>query len=162
MPIVYRYVAERVNGRADLVDDIVQDAYLSAVDRIEQYDPQRGALGQWLLGITHRKIIEHFRRARRDTILDQATLESLKLLDRSPLPDEVAEQMELRQAVRTALLQLRPDYRRVLTDRYEESRSLEEIARRQGRTRKSVESLLRRARRSLGKLLKNSTEAEGG
>ena len=51
--------------------------------------------------------------------------------------------------------------RRVLLARYEQSLSLDEIAAQEGRTRKAVESLLRRARQGLRRALSKISNIEG-
>ena len=153
LPVVYRYVAERLNGRAHLADDILQETYTLALDRIAQFDPERGHLGQWVLGIARKRVAEHYRRQGRAAHFNQALAMRLRMLDSRPLPDEMAEEAELRAAGRMALGRLSTTHREVLLDRYEHSLSLEEIAARGGRSRKSVESLLHRARHSLRQAL---------
>lgn len=45
--------------------DVTQEVFVSAWKARDQYDPQRGALGAWLVGITKRRIIDHLRSERR-------------------------------------------------------------------------------------------------
>ena len=151
-PIVYRYVADRLDGRGDLVEDVVQETYFRALDRIEQFDARRGALGQWLLGIARNQVSDQFRQASKSASFGLPEL--LRTLDQQPLPDEAAERAELRAQVRMALARLSPGHRRVLLARYEQSLSLDEIAAQEGRTRMAVESLLRRARQGLRRALR--------
>ena len=158
-PIVYRYVVDRLDGRADLVEDVVQETYFRALDRIEQFDVSRGALGQWLLGIARNHVNDQFRRASRSP--GSARPELLRTLDQQPLPDEAAERAELRAQVRMALERLSPSHHRVLLAKYERSLSLDEIAAQENRTRKAVESLLRRARQGLRRALSKISNIEG-
>jgi len=158
-PIVYRYVADRLDGRVGLVEDVVQETYFRALDRIEQFDAKRGALGQWLLGIARNQVSDQFRQALRGPSF--ALPELLRTLDQQPLPDEAAERAELRAQVRMALERLSPNHRRVLLAKYEQSLSLDEIAAQENRTRKAVESLLRRARQGLRKALRRISNIEG-
>lgn len=62
-PSVYRFVAH-MTGSASAVDDIVQDVFLAAITRIDQYDPSRGPVTAWLLGIArnHARRWQHRRR----------------------------------------------------------------------------------------------------
>ncbi len=49
-PRVYGYVRYRV-GNADTADDLTSQAFLRALDRLATFDPRRGELGPWILGI---------------------------------------------------------------------------------------------------------------
>lgn len=46
-------------------NDVTQEVFVSAWKARDQYDPERGALGAWLVGITKRRIIDHLRSERR-------------------------------------------------------------------------------------------------
>ena len=142
MPIVYRYVAERLGGRADAAEDVVQETFALAVERIDQFDATRGDLRQWVLGIARNRVVDHFRRAGRIIPQGGLGLDCPNALDQTPLPDEVVEEAELRASVRMALGQLRESHRQVLLDRYEEQLSLEQIGARRERKPEAVESLL--------------------
>ncbi len=45
--------------------DVAQDVFVSAWRGRDQFDPSRGALAAWLVGITKRRIIDHLRSERR-------------------------------------------------------------------------------------------------
>src|SRR5439155_366364 len=125
---------------------------LEAIDAIEQYEPARGELRAWLFGIARRRVALYWRRrlSRQAAALD----ESWELaVDGALLPNDAMQELERAEAVQAALLVLSDDRRRVLTDKYVEDLSVEEIARRNGKTAKSVESLLSRARDELRSLL---------
>lgn len=62
-PGVYRFIAH-MTGSTSVVDDIVQDVFLAAITRLDQYDPARGPVTAWLLGIArnHVRRWQHRRR----------------------------------------------------------------------------------------------------
>ena len=57
-------LACRVLGDSHLAEDIVQQVFL-ALWQGSGYDPARGALSTWLLGVTHHKAVDAVRREER-------------------------------------------------------------------------------------------------
>lgn len=56
-------------------EEVTQDVFVSAWRKRDQFDPSRGSLAGWLVGITKRRIIDHLRSERRhsDRRADLAT-----------------------------------------------------------------------------------------
>jgi RNA polymerase sigma factor (sigma-70 family) len=63
-PRVYAYVRYRV-GNADTADDLTSQAFLRALDRLATFDPLKGEIGPWLLGIARNVVRDHLRARRR-------------------------------------------------------------------------------------------------
>jgi RNA polymerase sigma-70 factor (ECF subfamily) len=59
-------LAHRMCGRGQQAEDVVQEAFLSAWRRAEAYDPARGSLRTWLLGIVHHRAVDALRRSGQD------------------------------------------------------------------------------------------------
>ena len=57
--LVYSICRRSVDDATAL--DITQDVFITAWNKRERYDPDRGGLGGWLTAITRNKIIDHFR-----------------------------------------------------------------------------------------------------
>ncbi len=104
---VARRVARAVLGDPDDADDAAQDGLLSALVKLEQYDPRR-PFGPWLLRIVANAATDRRRRrkVRQAEPLDPA------LAAGGPRPDTVAERRELSEQLRRALAEL-PERRRI-------------------------------------------------
>ncbi len=102
-----RRVARAVTGDDHDADDAAQDAFLSALDRIETYDRSR-PFGPWLMRIATNAAIDLLRRraVRRADVLD----DTVATAGRGPDVEAVAA--EVRDHVRAALAQL-PERQRV-------------------------------------------------
>ena len=48
---LYAYVSWRCGGMRELADEVVQETWLTAVRRIGNFDPERGAFAAWLSGM---------------------------------------------------------------------------------------------------------------
>ena len=58
---LYRYARSRVGNR-ELAEDLVQDAFLAALQSQDRFEG-RAAVRTWLLSILRHKIVDHYRRA---------------------------------------------------------------------------------------------------
>jgi RNA polymerase sigma-70 factor, ECF subfamily len=56
-------LAYRMMGSRAGAEDVLQDAFLSAWRSGERYDPSRGSVRTWVLGIVHHRAIDALRRA---------------------------------------------------------------------------------------------------
>lgn len=146
----------------DTAEVLSQEVWLEAVDHFSQFDPARGNLRGWLLGIARLRIAMHYRRvARRREVCDDTELVAAS--DSELLPDVVLAQLERADVVRAALIALPEDRRAVLQLKYVDGLSVDQIAAQTGKSSKSVESLLTRSRDQIRKLLRwyfPSTESE--
>ncbi len=117
---------------AAVAEDVVEDAFLRAYERIDQFETGR-PFGPWFLKI----VINLARRtaARRERHLfftdagraEEIDLEEL-LVDLSPTLEELTEQAAARSAVWAALGRLTPDQRAAIVQRYYLDWSEKEIA----------------------------------
>jgi RNA polymerase sigma factor (sigma-70 family) len=136
-------------GNRAVAEEVNQEVWLLAIEQVGRFDPARGELRNWLLGIARHRSLRRYRHTPNHA-LDDGPDESS---DAMP-PPEVLEGVERAHVVRAALLCLHDDRRQVLLDKYAEGLSVAEIADRTGRSPKAVESLLSRAREQLRVLLR--------
>jgi RNA polymerase sigma-70 factor (ECF subfamily) len=148
-----RAVARAVLGNDPAVDDVVQEAFLHAYDRLGQLgDP--AIFPSWLHTIVRNEAVTWLRRhARRRTVnLDQADLTG-----GVELPPEDAKLERLR----AALAKLPAPYREILALKYEAGLNYEQIADSLDLSVANVEKRLYRARQALLQLLPDLGEGGG-
>jgi RNA polymerase sigma-70 factor (ECF subfamily) len=146
---VFGLVYHLVGGDRAVAEDVSQEVWLLALDRIGGFDQARGEFRDWLLGIARHRALRR-RRPDRVYLFDTQPDGPADVLP----PPDLLEGVERADMVRAALLCLGDDRRRVLLDKYAEGLSVAEIAARTGRSAKAVESLLSRAREQLRALLR--------
>jgi RNA polymerase sigma-70 factor (ECF subfamily) len=143
---IYSYARHRLTPRAELVDDVVQEVFLAALNGLGRFGGQ-SSLRTWLLGIARHKIEDVYRQLLRVP----QPLEELEYAADPPRTDatSVDEELDLardRARARRVLAKLPARYGLILLWRYWEQRSTREMAATVGTTEKSVERMLARAR----------------
>jgi RNA polymerase sigma factor (sigma-70 family) len=146
------YVRRRVRDTAR-VDDLVQDAFLSALRRMRATDCEI-AFGPWIHGIARNAVIDHWRRTSRAEEVSVEAEARLHPSDRvrlvgSPGPDAELLGRERLDHLRGAFDELPETQGRVLVMRELDGLSYREIAERLELTRPAVERALLCARRRL-------------
>ena len=142
---VWRYVSRLVGGDAHAVADVVQETMLAAARSARTFDPRRGTLAGWLMGIAHRQAALHFRRAAR---MPRPTdrLEDGAVAPAHEAPDELARQ-EQSEHVRQALAELPAEHAWLLVAKYADGRSIAALSDELSSSPEAVKSKLARARR---------------
>lgn len=107
-------LACRICGQRDVAEDVVQEAFLSLWRNLERYDPRRGELRNWLLGIVHNSGIDRLRRSGVHERRRASAGGIEELLEAPERTDERVEQRESAAEVREALGGLPEEQRRVI------------------------------------------------
>lgn len=143
---VYAYARHRLAPCQDLVDDVVQEVFLAALNGLAAFQAQ-SPLRAWLIGIARHKIEDVYRqRLRLPAALEDADCVDADALSQPPGFDQQIDTARLREKVRHVLAQMPERYGLFLLWRYWERRSTREMAVAVGTTEKSVERTLARAR----------------
>ena len=148
---LYAFVSRRVGGDQTLAEDIVQDAWLRAVD----HWPRRGTPDNpraWLITVARNLLVSHFRR-KRPTSVDPAELE-LEAENYCP------EQPRAAALVSWGLARIRRSQAALLEGFHFDGKSTREIAEESGLSERAVEGRLRRARQNLEKRLRPYVSVE--
>jgi RNA polymerase sigma-70 factor (ECF subfamily) len=143
---VYAYARHRLVPRADLVDDVVQDVFLAALNSLAAFRGQ-SSLRSWLIGIARHKIEDVYReRLRLPEAVDDVDAVDRESVSPIPGPDQQIDSARIRDKVQRVIAQMPERYGLILLWRYWEQRSTREMADAIGTTEKSVERTLARAR----------------
>lgn len=152
---VARWMGASAAKSAD-VADVVQDTFLAAARSARNYDDARGSLWMWLCGIARNSVALHFRKQERHERLRQAgewlaagNQRVVRWLEnREADPGEMLAAAELAGVVRTVLTELPLDYETLLTARYLDDVSVEQIAGLEQCSTTAIRSKLARARQA--------------
>ena len=135
----------RRTGSADDAEDLTQEAFVRAWQRIERYDP-RYQFTTWLFTIANRLAATHYRRARRESVV-RSSLQPSAEAD-SPA-SVIAEREQGRLLWDIADRVLTDTQRTALWLRFAEDLPVREIAAVMGKSRVTVRVTLLRARNAL-------------
>jgi RNA polymerase sigma-70 factor (ECF subfamily) len=148
---VWRLTARLVGSDAAGVADVVQEVFLAAAASARRFDPEQGTLWSWLAGITHRQVSNYWRKAERAdrwrASAESGRIDVASLLESDETPEDILEQREVADLVRRVLADLSTDYAMLLTSKYLDDRSLEDLAAETGISVEATKSKLARARR---------------
>jgi RNA polymerase sigma-70 factor (ECF subfamily) len=139
---VYRF-AWRMSGSAAAAQDITQDAFVALLRYPDRFDPARGTLRAFLLGIARNLALKHWRAEHRHEPLDDEAVAEPVDLDRG----------EIGEIVGRAVRALPPLQREAVILAEYEGLTLAEIARAVDADVGTVKSRLHRARESLRRTL---------
>lgn len=123
--LAYRMVADH-----QIAEDLLQDAFLSVWRRSTSFSPQAGAARSWLISILHHRAIDHLRRVRRRSSIQESPLDELELDESTAFPDvwdEVWRSIQSSQ-VRAALMKVPTEQRLVIELAYFQGWTHTEIA----------------------------------
>lgn len=141
--VLARYVSWRCFGSSEQAEDVLQETWLTAVRKLKQFDPERGAFAAWLRGIAA-NVLRNRLRSRHSQVMENHDVQSLAMVFDAPGQPSAGDEMEERVAMALSLLPA--NYESVLREKYLAQRSVSEIASQFDQTPKAVESLLSRAR----------------
>ncbi len=140
----------RINQNRPEAEEVLQEVYLKAWSRCAQFDPRRGPVIFWLLGIARHSAISSLRERnvrpqRPFTQLDSDVDPFEQLASAEPEPLEVVIRSRDAQAVRRCLGELSSAHRECVMLAYYSDLTHQEIGHRVGRPLGTVKSWVRRS-----------------
>jgi RNA polymerase sigma-70 factor (ECF subfamily) len=134
---VYRFCVALAGGRSDFAEEVAQQVFVVAAQRIGRFDPARAGFRAWLLGIAKNRHMAIRTRERTKKRHEESSAKGRS---------EVVTRGDPDVRVHEALARLPLHYRVVLEAKYLRGLSMKEIAANNGASIEAIESLLRRAR----------------
>ncbi len=149
MERIYRFVYFRVEDQ-QTAEDITSQVFLKAWSNLDRFQFSRTPYLAWLYTIAHNAVIDHYRTRKVTTALDDVQLSQP---DHSELVEnEIDLTVEMR-SVKMALRLLTDDQQKVLTLKFIEGMSNNEIARHLGKREGAIRALQMRGLQALAKQL---------
>ncbi|MFZ0666749.1 MAG: sigma-70 family RNA polymerase sigma factor [Acidimicrobiales bacterium] len=150
---VYGYISARCHGRS-IAEDLTSETFLAAVDAVRRDNPPPVSM-PWIIGVARHKLIDHWRKAARESSGLRAISETYVGTEGIDPTDAQLDKVQARET----LALLSPHHQAVLTLRYLDDLPVPEVARLLGRTVHATEALLVRARRAFR--FANQAKADG-
>src|SRR5512140_1874530 len=107
---IFRYIFFRVSND-ETAEDLASKVYLKAWESLPRFQAGNSPFIAWLYTIAHNTVIDHYRTARQNVNLDEAS----NLADHTPLPQEQCEGHADVDALRGALCHLTAVQQEVVT-----------------------------------------------
>jgi RNA polymerase sigma-70 factor (ECF subfamily) len=149
--LLFAYILHNLNNNRGNAMDIWQDTWCVAVEKIDDFQ-FRSSFFTWLCSIAKNKISDYYRKTKR-----QAEIVSTEKLQFDIDNDDIEVDqidVETQSNVVLALANLNNDYNYLLTAKYIDNKSTDEIATALGKSYKATESMLTRAREAFRKKFK--------
>jgi RNA polymerase sigma-70 factor (ECF subfamily) len=155
---VWNLVGRLMGGASADVADVVQETFLAAARSVRSFDPARGSLWIWLCGIARRHVALHYRKQNQQRRVVEAR-NRLGIQPGNGMVNEggenrrgdagdALETAELALLVRAALTELSDEHGAILTARYLDDCSVEQLADAERCTSTAIRSRLARARQA--------------
>ena len=153
---IYRYLFARLRHEAD-AEDFTEQVFLKMVDSIQRYRPRGVAFSSWLYRIAHNLLVDRYRRAGREAVeLTEQVQDGRPHAD----PATLAQNSEDRRLLIEAMRRLTPEQQQVITMRFIDNLSVDEIAHLTRRRPGAIHSMQHRALASLNRFLLEREQVE--
>lgn len=147
---VYRYVYHRL-GNAPDAEDITALVFMKALEALPSYHPRRNTFAPWLFRITRNAVIDHFRRRRFQSSIDELEHQSSEVD-----PAGHVLERERREELGALVAHLSPDQREVVLLRFAGDLSYAEIGAVLKKKEPAVRMLLHRGLRKLKTVIEDA------
>ncbi len=151
---IYRFILFRV-GNEQTAEDLTSQVFLKAWNNLSSYQIRGLPFKAWLFRIARNSVIDYYRTYKETTPLEPSAL--TKPDPAAEVGDQVEQQLQAEE-LRLALQQLTEDQRQVLTLRFIEGLSTEEVANVMGKRQGAIRALQMRGLQALAEIIETSDE----
>jgi RNA polymerase sigma-70 factor (ECF subfamily) len=149
MERIYRFVYFRVEDQ-QTAEDITSQVFLKAWSNLDRFSFNRTPYLAWLYTIAHNAVIDHYRTRKVSAALDDVQLSQQDHAEAVENEIDLSSEMK---TIKTALQTLTEDQQKVLTLKFIEGMSNNEIARQLGKREGAIRALQMRGLQALAKQL---------
>lgn len=154
---IYTYLSIKTKYDKSVIFDILSDTFFSAYKSVPGLKENQN-IYNWLLTIANRRFNDYLRKKFREDKHQTAIQNEIDPIDYSDhVVDDILEK-EKKLLIRSALDNLKPEYRDVLKMKYIYEKTQKEISESMNKTVKSVEALLFKGRKALKKEMQKLSE----
>ncbi|MBR4577671.1 MAG: sigma-70 family RNA polymerase sigma factor [Clostridia bacterium] len=114
------YIRARIRGKAD-AEDLFSEVFERIIKKLDDFDPEKASLNTWIFTITRNIVIDHFRRTKPSSELDE------NLTDGTELDEDLLNTESLSELA-SALRSLPQQMMDIIVLRYYDGKPLTEIA----------------------------------
>jgi len=139
-PRLLRHISSKVAKATD-AEELTQDTFMSCLKHLPLFRGE-SSIWTWMQRIAHHEVADYYRKMYAKKAIRALSLDELLLAE------PISDAHETSQKVTAALAQLSGNYRELLLLKYVDRKKVEDIAKQFGRSIKSVESDLFRARQA--------------
>lgn len=147
---IYAYLYFRSGKNKQLAEDLTSEVFLKALEKYESFDPHNSTFGAWVYTIARNHLIDHYRVKKVMIPIDDVP--EAQLAEHEDLGAQLDQTAEFQKVVRG--IELLPEsYRDILTMKYIQGLTNEEIGAKLQKTQTNVRVLLHRSIAALKKIL---------
>jgi len=156
---IYRSVYNQVDRDQQATQDIVQDIFINAIESARSYQG-RSTIYTWLYSIAHKKVADYYRKKKLDTkYFGDYQRDPGHILEKIIDPVDLESNSLAKTHLQEMLQRMPLHYRQVLLLKYIDKTPVVEIAVIMGKSVKSIEGILARAREELKAQLSEMEDA---
>ncbi len=149
---IYRLLVQRLGGTGD-AEDLLQETFIKVYINLHRYRAEY-TFGQWVYTIARNTFVDYVRRRQEDISIDERFSAPASP---TPTPEESVINLQQRSQIEHCLDRLAPRYRQLISMRFFEEYSYEEIAAKLSLPLGTVKTQIHRAREQMCRLI---TEGE--
>lgn len=150
-PKILAYIENKISSKED-AEEILQDVFLSSLDSLRNFTFQ-ASLTTYLFKIVKNKIVDFYRKKKIKRLLFSQIPKLEIFLSKYLTVEENLDKQYKKEVIINALNSLKPKYKKIITLKYIEGKSVIEITHILKKSFQSTQSLLFRARKAFARAL---------